>query len=53
MKTKDLTRRLADRAHIPRPEAKDKIENVVAGIVRSLKKGREVKIPGLGKLRSK
>ena len=50
MKQKELARELAHEARLPAAVAQDRIEELVHQIVRKLRRGRPVELPGLGKL---
>ena len=50
MNKEELARELAREARLPAAEAKDRIEALVHQIVRKLRRGRPVELPGLGKL---
>jgi len=45
-----LTREVAESGKVSRAAAKDQVEEVVHEILEALRKGRAVKLPGLGKL---
>jgi nucleoid DNA-binding protein len=51
MKKYAIARRLAKQLQIPTGNAADQIDRVVHGIVRDLKRGQEVRLPGLGTLK--
>jgi len=50
MKQKDLARELARKARLPAAVAQDRIEELVHRIVRKLRRGQRVELPGVGKL---
>ena len=50
MKQAELARQLAKEARVPAAVAQDRIEELVHQIVRKLRLGRPVELPGLGKL---
>lgn len=50
MKQKDLARELAREAGLPPAVAQDRIEELVHQIVRKLRRGQRVELPGVGKL---
>jgi nucleoid DNA-binding protein len=50
MKQKELARELAREAQLPAAVARDRIDELVHRIVRKLRRGQPVKLPGLGKL---
>ena len=50
MKHEELARELAKEAGLPKAAAQDQIEELVQRIVKKLRRGRPVALPGLGKL---
>ena len=50
MKRKDLARRLARETRQPAAEAQDQVDHLVHRILKSLRAGRSVELPGMGKL---
>lgn len=48
MDKQELAGRLARKARLPKPVAADQLDRVVHGILRSLRKGHRVSLPGLG-----
>lgn len=50
MNQKDLARELAREARLPAAQAQDRIDTLVHRIVRKLRRGHPVQLPGLGKL---
>jgi len=50
MKHEELARELAKEAGLPKAVAHDQIEELVRRIVKKLRRGRPVALPGLGKL---
>ncbi|MGH9647427.1 MAG: HU family DNA-binding protein [Bryobacteraceae bacterium] len=50
MKQQELARELAREARLPAAIAHDRIDELVHQIVRKLRGGRSVELPGLGKL---
>jgi nucleoid DNA-binding protein len=50
MKRKELGRTLARKARIPKAIAQDCVDSVVHDILKKLKAGRPVALPGVGKL---
>jgi nucleoid DNA-binding protein len=50
MKQEELARELAREARLPAAVAQDRIDELVHQIVRKLRRGRPVNLPGLGKL---
>jgi nucleoid DNA-binding protein len=51
MKKDAITRRLAKDAHLSQSAAADLVDGAVAELVRELRKGQPVKVPGLGTIR--
>jgi nucleoid DNA-binding protein len=50
MKQKDLTTALAKQTHQSKAQAQDEIDILVHRILQSLREGKPVKLPGVGKL---
>jgi len=50
MKQEELARELAREARLPPAVAQDKIDELVHRIVRKLRRGQQVVLPGVGKL---
>ena len=50
MKQTALARGVAEKTRVSNANAKDQVDEVVHKILESLKQGRPVKLPGLGKL---
>lgn len=50
MKQKDLARELAREAGLPAAVAQDRIDELVRRIVKKLRRGQRVELPGVGKL---
>lgn len=50
MKQEELARELSKETRLPRAVAQDRIDELVHQIVRKLRRGRPVELPGLGKL---
>jgi nucleoid DNA-binding protein len=50
MKQEELARELARESKLPAATAQDRIDELVHQIVRKLRRGRPVELPGLGKL---
>jgi nucleoid DNA-binding protein len=50
MKAKELTRTVAKRTRQSKAKAQDEIDILVHRILRSLREGKTVKLPGVGKL---
>jgi nucleoid DNA-binding protein len=50
MKREELARKLAARKNVSRAEARDQVDEVVHKILKSLRSGRPVKLPGVGRL---
>ncbi|MEO8098039.1 MAG: HU family DNA-binding protein [Acidobacteriota bacterium] len=53
MKRKEIGRELARAAHMPAGVAQDQVDKLVHDIVRKLRAGKPVKLPGLGRLLAK
>lgn len=53
MKKTVLTRAVAEKTRLSQAAAKDQVEEVVHAILKNLRMGRPVKLPGLGNLVSK
>lgn len=49
MKKIDLAKRLARQSHTSKAAAADRLDRVVHGILKNLRKGRPVSLPGLGR----
>jgi nucleoid DNA-binding protein len=50
MKKVELARVLARETHLSRAAARDQVDELVHQILKSLRDGRQVKLPGVGKL---
>ena len=50
MKQAELARKLAREERLPAAAAQDSIDELVHRIIKNLRRGRPVKLPGLGKL---
>jgi len=50
MKQKELARELAKETGLPAAAAQDRIDELVHGILKKLRQGQPVQLPGLGKL---
>ena len=50
MKQEELARELARQARVPAAAAQDQIDELVHRIVRKLRQGQRVDLPGVGKL---
>jgi nucleoid DNA-binding protein len=50
MKHDELARQLAREAHLPAAAARDEVDALVHRILKSLRQGKPVKFPGIGKL---
>jgi nucleoid DNA-binding protein len=50
MKPDDFTRALARQTRVSHATARDQVDEVVHKILKTLQKGKPVKLPGLGKL---
>ena len=53
MKQEELARELAREARLPAAVAQDRIDELVHRIVRKLRQGRRVDLPGVGRLVSR
>lgn len=53
MKREDLARKLARETRQSRAQAQDQIDDLVHHIRKSLREGRSVELPGVGRLRTK
>ena len=53
MKREELARKLAKQSHVSRAEARDQVDEVVRKILKSLRQGQPVELPGVGRLTSK
>jgi nucleoid DNA-binding protein len=51
MKRQELATRLARQKRLSKAAAQDRVDEVVHQILKKLRNGRSVKLPGLGKLR--
>jgi nucleoid DNA-binding protein len=50
MKREALAHLVAEQTHVSNAQAKDRVEELVCEILRSLRKGRPVNLPGICKL---
>jgi nucleoid DNA-binding protein len=50
MKRVELARKLAAKSHVSRAQARDQVDEVVRKILKSLRNGRPVELPGVGRL---
>ena len=50
MKQEELARELAREARLPAATANDRVDELVHRIIKKLRRGRPVELPGLGKL---
>lgn len=50
MKREELARTLAQRTGLTKLEARDEVDQLVHKILNQLRQGRQVKLPGVGKL---
>jgi nucleoid DNA-binding protein len=50
VKSKEIARTLARQKHLPQAAAQDQIDELVHKILKRLKQGKPVELPGLGKL---
>ena len=53
MRKEDLARRLARESHLSQARARDQVDRAIHNILKNLREGKPVAIPGLGKLVSK
>ena len=53
MKREELARKLAKQSHLSRAEACDQVDEVVRKILKSLRQGQTVELPGVGRLISR
>lgn len=53
MKKRDLTSQLALESDLPEAAVADQVDRVVHGLMKRLRKGEKVSLPGLGKLRAR
>jgi nucleoid DNA-binding protein len=53
MNREDIARRLAREAHLSDSAARDQVDELVRKILKNLRKGQPVELPGLGKLVAK
>ena len=53
MKQSDLARKLARETRVPAATAQDRIDELVHRIIKNLRRGQPVELPGLGKLVSR
>ena len=53
MKREELARKLSEQSHVTRAEARDQVDELVRKILKSLREGTPVELPGLGRLVSK
>ncbi len=53
MKREELARKLAKQNHLSRADACDQVDEVVRKILKSLRQGQPVELPGVGRLISK
>jgi hypothetical protein len=50
MKREELARKLAQQAHLPAAQARDEVDALVHKILKSLREGKPVEFPGIGRL---
>jgi nucleoid DNA-binding protein len=50
MKLEEIARKLAKQAHLPAAEARDQVDALVHKILKSLREGKPVEFPGIGRL---
>jgi nucleoid DNA-binding protein len=53
MKREELARKLADHNHVSKAQARDQVDEMVRKILRALREGQPVELPGVGRLVSK
>ena len=53
MKREELARKLSEQSHVTRAEARDQVDELVRKILKSLREGTPVELPGVGRLVSK
>jgi len=53
MKREELARKLSDQSRLTRAEARDQVDELVRKILKSLREGTPVELPGVGRLVSK
>lgn len=53
MKREDLARKLSEQSRVTRAEARDQVDELVRRILKSLRAGTPVELPGVGRLVSK
>jgi len=53
MKREELARKLADHNRVSKAQARDQVDEMVRKILRALREGKPVELPGVGKLVSK
>ena len=53
MKREEIARELADQSHVTRAEARDQVDELVRKILKALREGTPVELPGVGRLVSK
>lgn len=50
MKREELARKLARQSHVSSAQARDQVDEMVRKILKALREGRPVKLPGVGRL---
>jgi nucleoid DNA-binding protein len=53
MKREELARKLADHNRVSKAQARDQVDEMVRKILRALREGKPVELPGVGRLVSK
>ncbi len=53
MKREELARKLADHNRVSKAQARDQVDEMVRKILRALREGKPVELPGVGRLMSK
>ena len=53
MKREELARKLSQQSHVTRAEARDQVDELVRKILKSLREGTPVELPGVGRLVAK
>ena len=53
MKREELARKLARQSKVSSAQARDQVDEMVSKILKALREGRPVELPGVGRLTSK
>ena len=53
MRREELAKTLARKTGLSKSAARNEVDELVAGIIRKLRQGQQVKLPGVGKLLGK